>query len=782
MSRHAPLDDATIWNAISCTEKRTRGCRWGEYTRFAVLDIDETSQYHNELGLARLRHTLAAVGLTSPQLYQSSASSGWHMYLFLSDWIETTELQETITKLLRAEGFELRLGQLEVFPSKNGLRLPLQHGFAWLDEQATILIRREDITETEAVAKFLDALDANAHNWPQTRNRIESRIEQIETAAAATTTRRELKNEAVEEDGFTAFFTKAGLLQEVYNFGRDYWETGLTEPKQRHHAILCLGHYLWYGDEDNGVRALPGIARADQRAAKIAQWLIEKHNGYSDAVKRGAWDEIEKDIQRACNWEAAEGNERKRERYPLTDRAIDRLQGLTKRTGRLWYPEDFQKGNVGREEGAREKIRAALVQLLEAGRRVSVRGIESLSGCRRETIRRHVDIWGLFRLSNGLGDLSSAPPLPCVLSVESSSVSDTSLEQVACAEVGFLNQLPAFIQEQFENEPVKSSNQPLNDFCQETVPENQSVFSLFLREVVFSIKAPILFIVFDSLRLKLFGATANNSTACETQTIAPSLPSSLATGSNTGALTAIASSAGGSSLELAVFSLNGFLPAVAGPLHLPQTGFFLVAHARALVTSRQGICCADDSFYGSSVRQSNRMWWHRNRGYADLNSCGFSVNDADSNFLAQSHCDPFKHFEGVPVIICAFKTGDYRTGCADHVCQLFLSKVCFLPKIINLLPDFQLFEFFIDHFLHLWVIADIAAVEQFDAISYFPVLQFLHNIALFQCKCAFQDHSCIALCLPTLHLFRSLGLLSLSLFRGLSPHNFDRGKNITSDN
>lgn len=612
MSRHAPLDDATIWKAISCTEKRTRGCRWGEYTRFAVLDIDETSQYHNELGLARLRHTLAAVGLTSPQLYQSSASSGWHMYLFLSDWTETTELQETLTKLLRAEGFELRLGQLEVFPSKNGLRLPLQQGFAWLDEQATILIRREDITETEAVAKFLDALDANAHNWTQARNRIESRIEQIEIAAAAST-RRELPNEAVEEDGFTAFFTKAGMVQEVYTFGREYWENGLTEPKQRHHAILCLGHYLWYGDEDNGVRALPGVARADQRAAKIRQWLTEKHNGYSDAVNRDAWDEIEKDIHRACNWEAASGNESQRAHYPLTDRAIDRLQGLTKKTGRLWYPEDFQKGNIGREEEAREKIRAGLVQLLEAGRRVSVRALESLSGCRRETIRRHVDIWGVFRLSNGLGDLSSVPPLPGVVSVESSSVSDTSLELVACAEVESLNQLPEFIQEQFENEPVKSSNKPLKDFCEDKVSENQPVFSMFLSPGNFSrnfgsADARILFSVFDSLRLKLFGATANNSTACETQTVVPSLPSSLATGSNTGALSAFAASAGGSSLGLAVSSLNGFLPAVAGPLHLPQTGLFSMAHSRALVTSRQGFCCAEDSFYGSSVRQSNRMW------------------------------------------------------------------------------------------------------------------------------------------------------------------------------
>jgi hypothetical protein len=88
------------------------------------------------------------------------------------------------------------------------------------------------------------------------------------------------------------------------------------------------------------------------------------------------------------------------------------LEVLTKQTGRVWYPEDFQKGNIGREEQAREQIRLALVQLLEEGRRVSVRGLERVSGCDRKTIRRHADIWGIFRLSNGGGDLSFGGAAP----------------------------------------------------------------------------------------------------------------------------------------------------------------------------------------------------------------------------------------------------------------------------------------------------------------------------------------------------------------------------------
>lgn len=413
MSRHGTLDDETILEAVSLSSDTTWGSRWGQQTRFAVLDIDETSQHHNELGLARLRHLLASVGFDSPQLYQSSDSTGWHLYLSFSTWVNCEELHKTLREWLTAEGLKIKQGQLELFPSNNGLRLPLQRGFAWLDDQGAVKLRREDLTVDEAIARFVDAQDANAHNWQSIQNRITSRLAQIELAAGAGVPAQELKNKNIEEDGFSAFFTQAGMIQEVYDFGRDYWQNGLTEPGQRHHAILCIGHYLWYGDEEADIKALPGIARADKRAAAIESWLKEKHNGFSESVLKGDWKGIGTDISRSCNWTAQEGIESpRRASYSISDRAIDRLEVLTKQTGRVWYPADFEKGNVGREERAREQIRLALVQLIEEGRRISIRGLERVSGCDRKTIRRHADIWGVFRLSNGGGDLSFGGAAP----------------------------------------------------------------------------------------------------------------------------------------------------------------------------------------------------------------------------------------------------------------------------------------------------------------------------------------------------------------------------------
>ena len=62
------------------------GAFWGEETRFAVLDIDKDSQYHNVQELDLLRVTLHSVGLPGSVLFQSSNSGGWHSNSCIPSW------------------------------------------------------------------------------------------------------------------------------------------------------------------------------------------------------------------------------------------------------------------------------------------------------------------------------------------------------------------------------------------------------------------------------------------------------------------------------------------------------------------------------------------------------------------------------------------------------------------------------------------------------------------------------------------------------------------------
>lgn len=95
-----PLATGMIDAAISLHCGTFYGALRSELTKFAVIDIDEDSKYHNAQELNQLRETLAASGLASTCLYQSSRSSGWHLYIPLNDWAPSKQLEAALKALL----------------------------------------------------------------------------------------------------------------------------------------------------------------------------------------------------------------------------------------------------------------------------------------------------------------------------------------------------------------------------------------------------------------------------------------------------------------------------------------------------------------------------------------------------------------------------------------------------------------------------------------------------------------------------------------------------------
>lgn len=412
-----------------------------------MLDIDAGSQYHNELSLARLRQVLACVGFNKPKMYQSSDSEGWHVYLFLHQWADSQGVQKALKKWLSAQAFEIRTGQLEIFPSNNGLRFPLQPGFAWLDEQGKLVIKRDELTTDEAINRFLDDIDNSAHNWELCKSLIETQLRAIEQAK-----KTDAQDEADEPDeGFSLLFSNAPVLLEVYDKGREYWKTGLTGPNQRHEAILCLGHYLWYGDEREGLAALPGPRRADQRCRVITEWFERNHNGFCEAINRGDWATVEADIKRACFWTARTPQKRDYQPYPLTDRLLDRLVQLKTLT-----VDDLKEANNKRQDEARVKIRRAVDHCLTTGEQVSRKTLEKITGCSPNTLRKHGDLWRLF--AAGSGEYSS--PRVCPLLSSPGSVVLPSSQEVPTGIVLDTLSEPDFLPGVQENEKERDLEIP----------------------------------------------------------------------------------------------------------------------------------------------------------------------------------------------------------------------------------------------------------------------------------------------------------------------------------
>lgn len=397
------LSDSQILGVMSNEGRGLyRGCHFGRETRHGVIDIDINSKYHNAQEMAEIRARFAAVGLELTP-YQSSESGGWHLYFFFSSFVLSQEVETIIKRWLKVQGYELAGGTLEVFPSGNALRLPLQKGFGWLDSAGKLVRRREELTADEAISSFLSDLTKTQANWDEVRSLIESQIS--ETRAAAGRSGQEHR-ERVSTDGLEELYT-SGLDHETYQRGRSYWLNGLTGASQRHSAILSVGHYLWFGDTSQGVRALPGVRNAGARVETISQWLREKHNGHSETINSGRWRDVQSDIESACYWTPKGSLVSERESYPLTDRLVNRLCET-----KVLTPDQYAKANRRREGAARAKIRTALNEMLAEGKHPTIRNLVQATGCRKETVKKHSDIWAIYatrietRMSTGLGDLS----------------------------------------------------------------------------------------------------------------------------------------------------------------------------------------------------------------------------------------------------------------------------------------------------------------------------------------------------------------------------------------
>src|SRR5690606_76762 len=131
------------------------------------------------------------------------------------------DVNRTLKALLRLEGYEIKSGVLEAFPSGHGLRLPLQPGFAWLDAGGSVIRRREEISETEALASFLADMERDASSWGEAKIRMDALIE-------ADRKEKERHQQAISLDGLEHIFT-SGKIEEIWQKGREFWERGLFE-------------------------------------------------------------------------------------------------------------------------------------------------------------------------------------------------------------------------------------------------------------------------------------------------------------------------------------------------------------------------------------------------------------------------------------------------------------------------------------------------------------------------------------------------------------------------
>jgi hypothetical protein len=151
------------------------GVGFGKTTKYAMLDLDWTSKYHPAYDIdafIKLLHTLEQIGLTRYIVIQSSHSRGLHIYFPLPKAVKTYHLAASIRITLINAGFEIKNGQLEIFPNCKRYakakgdyshykphRLPLQpNSGSWLME--------DDGLNPQFIPDNIEAqLEALNHQW-----------------------------------------------------------------------------------------------------------------------------------------------------------------------------------------------------------------------------------------------------------------------------------------------------------------------------------------------------------------------------------------------------------------------------------------------------------------------------------------------------------------------------------------------------------------------------------------------------------------------------------------
>ena len=120
------------------------GVRFGEYTKYALIDIDINSAVHPYQSFEKLRKLIQALydlGLSEQITLRSSPTKGIHCYFFFDEPVKSYPLACSMRRVIEEAGLEVKPGQIEIFPNTkqyanagegyshyNGHRLPLQHG------------------------------------------------------------------------------------------------------------------------------------------------------------------------------------------------------------------------------------------------------------------------------------------------------------------------------------------------------------------------------------------------------------------------------------------------------------------------------------------------------------------------------------------------------------------------------------------------------------------------------------------------------------------------------
>lgn len=373
------------------------GTRAGKASKYAVLDIDNGSPYHNAAGFAKISALLQKAGIEGFNLYRSSYSGGWHIYIYFDAPVSSRDLYKQLYKLFALHDFNVEKGKLEIFPNPGnkslgqGLRLPLQPGFAWLnDHSQTVREERDELSPADALTQFTRDIECSTNPYHHF-HKLRAFVERVEASRAEIIVKARInfpgaeivpirpdlvpQGSAEAQKEVIQAFRKLppGINCDSWLRGRHYFEHGLSATGQRADAVFTMGHYLFYGDPERLISAL-GYGYEDERKLLIEEILKAKHHGKSKDISAGR-EEASKHIERATSW------------IPPHRRCAEA------RKYESAVPISWVRNNANRATRAQKLISAAVEDFRESKMTFSTRDLSIKSGVSTRTIAKYPQLW-----------------------------------------------------------------------------------------------------------------------------------------------------------------------------------------------------------------------------------------------------------------------------------------------------------------------------------------------------------------------------------------------------
>jgi hypothetical protein len=167
------MQASTLWRHHQNPTKLV-GVRFGSQTRYATIDLDKGSDYHNNESIKGIKASLEDIGIVDIVPIQSSFSGGYHLIITFTSLQPTFNLACAIEQTLKDAGFIIRKGHLEIFPNVkpwgedriinyNAIRCPMQPG-------SGALLLNDDLQPiSDDVSIFLDHCDRAARRQDLTK-------------------------------------------------------------------------------------------------------------------------------------------------------------------------------------------------------------------------------------------------------------------------------------------------------------------------------------------------------------------------------------------------------------------------------------------------------------------------------------------------------------------------------------------------------------------------------------------------------------------------------------